>query len=601
MATVTQVLRYVVEADTKSGVDGFKKVDAEASGAAGKLQGLIDKSPALKNALGGLGVDAGMLAGGLGNLAKTMGPAVLGAVVTKGIGDFQALAGDVLAFQRIAGTTADESSRWVEVLGDYGLTAEQGAASIGKFAKVIGTTPDVLARYGVEIQKNKDGTVDLNGTLLEASDVFRNTTDETKRAALGAALFGKSWQDLVPVLEKGSGEIRDALGSVAQGKLLSEQDLKDAEDFRLAIDGLKDVVESLSVTVGKELVPQLKDLAEVAAWAGGVMDNEMTKPLIKLYEWVVMFPVTVVKKIADTWGELRDKTADYVVQEGLAKGAIAALAEETKRATDAAAVDVTVTREQARLKGEHADVTEVLAEKQRDATKVQENAERAAKELTKALEDQKRKNDDLYQSFLTAWSGQNIDLPKAIDDTKTALLDYQDAAEEAEKATREHGASSEEAQRAQLKLNEAGRGGYEAIQKYAQVALETEAARRGVAVDALTAAEKVSIQKQALEKLKGEVPAYTGAIDEVSKSMDGVANAMDTAAGKTEDAAKRIATAVATMRSQVIADFNAITSASTGLTMIVANADRIEESLARAARTAGSDAVNNAINGVRNP
>lgn len=225
---------------------------------------------------------------------------------------------------------------------------------------------------------------------------------------------------------------------------------------------------------------------------------------------------------------------------------------------------------------EHDDYAASLEQEKR----TQENAKRATEELTRALEDQKKKNDDLYQSFLDAWSGQTIDLPKAIDDVRTSLLDYHDAAKEAEQATKDHGAASEEAQRAQIKFNDAGRGGYEAIQKYAQVALETEAARRGISVDALDASEKVSIQKQALEALKKDVPEYSGAIDQVSQGFDGIANAADTAAGKTEDASKRIVAAVTQMRNDLAGIFNSI-DLGNGLSVITATADQLERQAGR--------------------
>lgn len=575
MSTVTQVLKYVVTADTQQAAGGFKTLSAEAESTGGKLEGLLQKSPLAQQAMGKLGIDAGMAAGGVGQLAASLGPAAIGAVLTKGISDFQNLAGEVLKFQRVTGSSSGEASRWVEVLGDYNITADQGAAAIGKFAKVIGTSPGVLARYGVEIQKNKDGTVDLNGTLLKASDVFRNTTDETKRAALGAALFGKSWQDMVPILEKGSGDIRAALDSVAQGKVLSSQDLADAEDFRLAIDGLKDVVESLSVTVGKQLVPQLKDMAETVGMVGGALDNKLTKPAITAIKWLGSFPVEFSKKMAEYIGYL----GEYEAGQTLATKATELAVEATKKAADAVELEAKVVQEGARLKGEHADVTEVLADKERRAADATKLAEKAAKDYDRQLSELRKRNEEVLKATEDLTHAHEIDLPAALDDVTGTLLDYYDTLKESEEAQRGLSASSTEYQQEAIKQREAGRDLSQSMMDYAHEVLAAAEAQAELSGKQLTAEEKATILAGAMTDLGNRFPPLATKAAELAAGFGGIAGSAEDSAARTEVAADRIATAMEKMRDRVVGAFNSI-DIGNGLSMITATADRAEAALA---------------------
>ena len=601
MNSVTQVLKYVVTADTQQATGGFKNLSTEAESTGSRLEGLLQKSPMAQSALGKVGISAEDAAGGIGQLAQKLGPAAIGAVLTKGVTDFQRLAGEVLQFQRIAGTTAEDSSRWVEVLGDYNISADQGAASIGKFAKIIGTTPQVLDQYGVSVAKNRDGTVDLNKTLLNAADVFKSTNDETKRAALGAALFGKSWQDLVPVLEQGSGDIRKALDSVSQGKVMDQQDLKDAEDFRLAIDGLKDVVESLSVTVGKQLVPQMKDMVSTLGLVAGAVDNSFTRPLIEAAKYInPAAPITIgVRKFIDTLGELRDELGGTERGTGLVSGAMGALAAETKKADDAFRSELDTNRRAAILKGEHAEVTQVLAEKQAAETKATKDAEKAAASYSKELQELTRRNEEVLKATEDLVHAHDIDLPKALDGVTESLLGFYKTTEESQQAQKGLSESSAEYQLEAIRQRDAGRDLQQSMMDYGNEAVKAAEAQAALNGQTLTAEQKATIYAGAMTTLGTKFPPLATKAGELATAFSGVA-------GATEDAGNRMATAMEDAANRIAAAFSRIQltigGVNSGLTLITGNADRWEEAAAKAANVNGPDAVAGALTGgKRNP
>jgi hypothetical protein len=217
---------------------------------------------------------------GIGSSLQAAGPYIAAAGIAVGIaakefGKFTDLAAEVLKFQRVTGDTAETSSKMIEVFHDYGVEADQAATLMGKFEKVIGTTPEKLKALGVEIARTKDGNVDVQRTFENTAAVFARTTDETERARLGAELFGKSWQQVIPLLQQGADGLATSFGNVSKSKILDDKTSKSAEEFRLSVDDLHDSLDGLQVQIGRAMLPSLRDFVdEVKAL------NDVADPLI---------------------------------------------------------------------------------------------------------------------------------------------------------------------------------------------------------------------------------------------------------------------------------------------------------------------------------
>lgn len=267
MASFTERIRLVFDVDNKgalSGFAGFRKSIADADGVTGKF----------KAGLGSLKAGFGqfMTSGtGMATVA-TAGAAAL----MKAVDASQDLALEVGKLADATGMSTEAASRWVEVAGDVGVSSDQIAGLIQKLTKNLGDAPEKFKAFGVEVQHTADGAVDMNATLLSAIDVLNKTTDPTKRAALAQKLFGKSWAEASELITMGADNLQARLKDVSGAKIMSPEQIKQAREFRDAMDNLKDISEDLMLTVGKTLVPVLTDLAEVLGdvtdVTGGVSD-----------------------------------------------------------------------------------------------------------------------------------------------------------------------------------------------------------------------------------------------------------------------------------------------------------------------------------------
>lgn len=115
-----------------------------------------------------------------------------------------------------------------------GTDATAGASAMAKLAKAVGTNEAGLLKYGIVVARNADGTANLNGTLLNVASAYQATTDPAERAALASAVFGKSWADMVDVLEKSRSKISELQG-LAPG--VTDEDIKKLEEYKQATAG----------------------------------------------------------------------------------------------------------------------------------------------------------------------------------------------------------------------------------------------------------------------------------------------------------------------------------------------------------------------------
>ncbi|CAN0505454.1 unnamed protein product, partial [Phaeothamnion confervicola] len=152
---------------------------------------------------------------------------IAGAGLFKLGGNFQDLAIKAGKFSDATGISVQDASRWIEVSDDMGISAETVQTAIGKLLKAV--DPKVFKDLGVQIAYTKDGLVDSQGTFLNAVDAINNTADASKRAQLASDLFGRGWQGMSELIRTGSPELKKALASVSDQKVIDPDELARAK------------------------------------------------------------------------------------------------------------------------------------------------------------------------------------------------------------------------------------------------------------------------------------------------------------------------------------------------------------------------------------
>lgn len=254
MATIRERLVYAIEVVTdraQAGFKGFKQSVTEADGAVGKFKA------GASSALASVQANAGTLA--------LAGGSALVAFGAKSIAAFQDTAIAAGKFSDATGLAVEDASRLAEVASDVGIEVGTIEGAIAKMNQAAAKGD--LGKFGVELQRTAEGTVDVNATFLETIRVLNGIADPTERALAAQKIFGKGYKEVAEIIFDSADNVARKLDDVSSSKVIDEKELAKARKFRESMDDLKDALEDVEIAAGEALVPLVSDLADVATLA----------------------------------------------------------------------------------------------------------------------------------------------------------------------------------------------------------------------------------------------------------------------------------------------------------------------------------------------
>jgi hypothetical protein len=136
--------------------------------------------------------------------------------------------------------------------------------AIGRLNKEIGLNPDKVRDLGIDLVYLRDGSLDVNKTFLNTIDRIKKIKDPAEKASVASQVLGKSWQNMAELIEMGADDLNESLKGVSEQKVISEEELQMARDYRAAMDGLGDSIGDLQVKSGQRLIPLATMLANGA-------------------------------------------------------------------------------------------------------------------------------------------------------------------------------------------------------------------------------------------------------------------------------------------------------------------------------------------------
>ena len=222
-----------------------------------------------------LGVNANLLVAGAG--------AALVGVALKGSQALSQLAKSSLDLGKATGMSTEQSSRWIAVADDAGISAETLQSSIGKIAKTLDSGK--WEQYGIATRDASGQARDASAILGDALGTLSNVTNATERARIGNELFGKGFANLAPLLGHTSDQYQQMLGTVSDGQVITAEEAAKTEKLRLAQDSLNDALKDVTMALGGVVVagsPVLEvfaKVAEEAARIAGVVSGTDAKSL----------------------------------------------------------------------------------------------------------------------------------------------------------------------------------------------------------------------------------------------------------------------------------------------------------------------------------
>ena len=315
-------------------------------------------------------------------------------------------------FADATGLAVDDASRWVEVAGDVGVSAETVSGLFVRLNKAIGDNAPVVAELGIEQKKLADGTTDVNATMLEAIQRINAIKDPTDRATAAQALFGRGYKESAEIIFGSASRLRGELEGVSDAIAIDDDELTKARLMRQRLDELTDAVEGLKRSFGESIGDIIADLTLV-----NDSITRLTGGFVEITDAAqgVIAPITAATDILQRMGLL----ADPLDEVGFAAGRVSEkggeLAETFGEIDD-------------RAEGVATALDNAEAAADREEAQARRNIE-TTKRLTSEYNDQADQIDDLI-GRKAALVGGDIAVRQAQRDAKTAADELNEALED---------------------------------------------------------------------------------------------------------------------------------------------------------------------------
>lgn len=232
-----------------------RKYLADIAGAAGDLGGRIALPSGLIGTL----------------LAGFSGAAVKDAMV--GLADLE---DEVSKFAATTGIAGSEFKRFQYLAKLSNVPFEALTGAMGKANKQIyeaatGKNKDLAALYsrlGIPLRDANGAFRSMADMLPELADAFQRNENPVVRARMGMALFGKSWQEIMPMLADGSAKINErmarfkALGLEVKDVAAFDRQMEAAGKFGDKLDDLGFVAKGFQTTIAAGLLPVITPLID---------------------------------------------------------------------------------------------------------------------------------------------------------------------------------------------------------------------------------------------------------------------------------------------------------------------------------------------------
>jgi hypothetical protein len=241
-----------------------------------------------------LGKGVGNTLAGVGKAVAAVGAASVGAVtgLTAMVMKSADVAGGLVDLSAQTGLTITQIQELDYVGTLLGLDVETITKSMAKFTNVIegansgvGPMAEDMATLGVSVTDSNGALRDSNDVYFEALNALGQLENETQKEIIAQNLFGKSYQELIPLINT-SAEEMDALKAEAHamGAVMEEDAVNGLESFGDELESLKMGAKGMMGTISAAMLPTFQGMTGMAkGWMGqlaGILsgaDGDMSK------------------------------------------------------------------------------------------------------------------------------------------------------------------------------------------------------------------------------------------------------------------------------------------------------------------------------------
>jgi len=219
----------------------------------------------------------------------------------------------------------------IEEIGGIGFAGKMAGADLESVGQSVGKLNLALAKAGQGDKAVLDvfakmgvAALDASGKARKAADIlpeladkFRSYEDGPEKAALGNALFGKSYQTLLPLLDEGGAALRENSEYWNRYSGVTTESAEAADAFNDKLEKLRLHQQAIGNELAGKLLPTMDSLVDlfVDAREKGTGVSTMTDGMASAFEGLIQvgtYVVTQLASIGKTIGYLAAQTANFL-------------------------------------------------------------------------------------------------------------------------------------------------------------------------------------------------------------------------------------------------------------------------------------------------
>lgn len=253
--------------ESKDAGDDIEEVGDESKKTAKELDDAGDKAERFGDKLKAAGALAVKVFAAVGAAVASAG-----VVLGKATIDAAAYADEILTQSIVTGVSTEKLQAYSYAAELVDVSIETMTKSMAKNIKSMKSATDGSKLYIEAYDKLGVAVTDANGNMRdsetvywEAIDALGKMSNETERDALAMQLFGKSAQELNPLIEAGSDKLRELTEEAkAVGAVMSDEALEALGAYDDSLQRMKGSAGAAKNALGTVLLPEMKKLNEVA-------------------------------------------------------------------------------------------------------------------------------------------------------------------------------------------------------------------------------------------------------------------------------------------------------------------------------------------------
>lgn len=184
------------------------------------------------------------------------------------VGTAIAAAGTAMYFMTKAGIDAadqlhdmnQKTGIAVETLAGYKLVAEQSGTSLEGVAHGVKNLSKFMVGHEAELRAAGVTARDADGAMRQLADIFKAMPDGIEQTNLAMKVFGKSGQDMIPVLNLGGDELGRLIERGKELNPITAEMAKQADQFNDQMTELNMSITAVGISMAKDMLPALNEL-----------------------------------------------------------------------------------------------------------------------------------------------------------------------------------------------------------------------------------------------------------------------------------------------------------------------------------------------------